>query len=201
MYTVGFYLMNFNPWCLICLCHVKPSRVNLKIYRTSWNLILAYHLTWYGTLQNYPFYHFIWCLQYPVLARLCYLCFLGDCTAPFDIEVHIQVGLREKTWLCFVLFCFLGAAPMAMEVPRLGVESELYLLAYTTATAVRDPSRVCGLHCSSQQRWILNLVSEARDWTQVLVDTSRVHYHRATMGTPRRGVFTLHWESGLSLCS
>ena len=29
-----------------------------------------------------------------------------------------------------------------MEVPRLGVESELELLAYTTATAIPDPSLV-----------------------------------------------------------
>ena len=29
-----------------------------------------------------------------------------------------------------------------MEVPRLGVESELQLLAYTTGTATRDPSHI-----------------------------------------------------------
>ena len=33
-----------------------------------------------------------------------------------------------------------------MEVPRLGVESELQLLAYTTAIATRDLSYVCDLH-------------------------------------------------------
>ena len=33
-----------------------------------------------------------------------------------------------------------------MEVPRLGVESELQLLAHATATAVWDPSHVCDLH-------------------------------------------------------
>ena len=52
-----------------------------------------------------------------------------------------------------------------MEVPRLGVESELQLLAYTTATATWDPSRICDPHHSSQQRWILNPLSEARDGT------------------------------------
>ena len=30
-----------------------------------------------------------------------------------------------------------------MEVPRLGVESELQLPVYTTATATKDPSRIC----------------------------------------------------------
>ena len=35
-----------------------------------------------------------------------------------------------------------------MEVPRLGVELELQLPAYTTATAMRDPSQVYDLHHS-----------------------------------------------------
>ena len=52
-----------------------------------------------------------------------------------------------------------------MEVPRLGVESELPLLAYTTATATQDLSCVCGLHHSSLQGWILNPPSLARDRT------------------------------------
>ena len=32
-----------------------------------------------------------------------------------------------------------------MEVPRLGVNTELQLLAYATATVVQDPSHVCDL--------------------------------------------------------
>ena len=50
-----------------------------------------------------------------------------------------------------------------MEVPRLGIQLELQLLAYTTATATWDLSLVCDLHHSSQQHWILNPLSEARD--------------------------------------
>ena len=42
--------------------------------------------------------------------------------------------------------------------------------AYTTATATPDPSRVCNLHHSSQQRQILNPLSEARDQTHILTD-------------------------------
>ena len=52
-----------------------------------------------------------------------------------------------------------------MEVPRLGVESELQLLPSPTATATRDPSRVCDLHRSSWPHQILNPRSEARDPT------------------------------------
>ena len=71
-----------------------------------------------------------------------------------------------------------------MEVPRLEVESELQLPAYGTATAKRDPSHVCNLHHSSQQHWILNPLSEARDRTCILMDTSWIHFHGARVGNP-----------------
>ena len=48
-----------------------------------------------------------------------------------------------------------------------------------------DPSRVCDEPCSSRQRQILNPLSKARDWTRVLMVTSRVCYCWAAMGTPR----------------
>ena len=63
-----------------------------------------------------------------------------------------------------------------MEGPRLGVEFELQLPAYTTGTAVQDPSRVCDLHHGLQQRQILDPRSEARDGTRIIMDTSRVRY-------------------------
>ena len=61
------------------------------------------------------------------------------------------------------LFFFFRANLWHMEVPRLGVESKLELLAYTTATATQDLSHICDLHHSSQQRRILNPLSKARD--------------------------------------
>ena len=53
----------------------------------------------------------------------------------------------------------------------------------TTATATWDPSCICNLHHNSQQCWILNLVSVARDWTCVLMDISQIHFRWATTGT------------------
>ena len=41
---------------------------------------------------------------------------------------------------------FLGPNLQYMEVPKLGVESELQLPAYDTATAMPDPSHVCSIH-------------------------------------------------------
>ena len=61
-----------------------------------------------------------------------------------------------------------------MEIPGLGVKSELQLLAYTTATEMLHLNHVCNLHCSSQQCRILNPLSEPRDLTPILMDTSWV---------------------------
>ena len=72
-----------------------------------------------------------------------------------------------------VVVVFLGLHPWHMEVPRLGVESELQLPASTTATVTQDLSCVCDLRYSSRQHWILNVLSKARDQTHILVDPSR----------------------------
>ena len=59
-----------------------------------------------------------------------------------------------------------------MEILRQGVELKLQLLPYTTATAIPDLIYVCDLHHSPQQCQIFNPLSEVRDWTHVLMDTS-----------------------------
>ena len=65
-------------------------------------------------------------------------------------------------YLFIYLFVFLGPHLWHMEVPRLGVQSKLQLLAYTTATETLDWSHVCNLYHSSQQCQILNPLSQAR---------------------------------------
>ena len=74
-----------------------------------------------------------------------------------------------------LLFGFLGQHLQHMEVRRLRAESELQLLIYTTATATPDPSHVCNLHHSSQQRRIRNPLSKGRDRTRNLVVPSQIH--------------------------
>ena len=76
-------------------------------------------------------------------------------------------------WLSFELFIFffLRLYLWYMEVPGLGIESDLQLQAYITATATLDPSCICDLCCSLWQCQILNPLSEARDWTCTLMDT------------------------------
>ena len=80
----------------------------------------------------------------------------------------------KKNYFFFTFFIF-RAHLRHTEVPRLGVELELQLPAYTSATAKQDPSHICDLHHSSWQCGIPNLLSEAREWTHILMDPSWVH--------------------------
>ena len=82
-----------------------------------------------------------------------------------------------------ICFCFLRAYGGSQA----GVEWELQLPAYTTATATGDQSCICDLHHSSQQCRILNPLSEARDRTHIVMDISQVCYLWAATGTPRMG--------------
>ena len=72
-----------------------------------------------------------------------------------------------------------------MEVPGLGVELELQLLAHTAATATPDLSHICDLPCSSQQHQLLNPLSGARNCAHILVDTSQSITCWGTTETPR----------------
>ena len=60
---------------------------------------------------------------------------------------------------------------------------------------MQDPSQVCDLHHSSGQHQILSPMSEARDGTCYLMETSRVCYRWAATGTPPlvSSESTAHW--------
>ena len=99
------------------------------------------------------------------------LCRGGD---RFRDGVRLPVSVRDQPKIqgfCLFIWGFLGPHLGHMEVPRLGVQSELQLPAYTTATATAmpDPSYVCNLGHSSWQCQILNLLSKARNWAHFLV--------------------------------
>ena len=72
-----------------------------------------------------------------------------------DIEV-----VKLEFFFFFFFLVFIGPQPQHMEVPRLGVESEVQLLAYTTS-----PKNQCQ---------ILNPPSKARDQTCILMDAGQI---------------------------
>ena len=67
---------------------------------------------------------------------------------------------------------FLGVHPQHMGVSKLEVESELQLPAYSHSNTGSEPH--LDLHHSSQQCRILNSLSQVRDRTRILTDTSQV---------------------------
>ena len=81
-----------------------------------------------------------------------------------------------------------------MEVPRLRVELELQLPAYARAIATQDPSCICHLHHSSQQLWIRNPLSEARDRPHNLMVPSQIPFLYAMTGTPKNILSDLNEE-------
>ena len=92
--------------------------------------------------------------SFPTLSPLFPSCLKYNCPNPYSL-------------FCFLFVClFLRLHMQHLEVPQ--------LLAYTTATEMLNPSPICDLHCSLQEHWILNPLSEVRDWTCITMDASGV---------------------------
>ena len=70
---------------------------------------------------------------------------------------------KRNTFYYVISFFEGGITGVAYGGSRLAAESELHLLAYTTATAIPDLSRVCDLHHGSSQHRILSPLSKARE--------------------------------------
>ena len=74
----------------------------------------------------------------------------------------------KQSWILLWLYFFLfTATPAAYGSSRARDWTGAAAGAYDTATAMLDPSHICNLH------QILNPLSEAKDWTHILMDTSR----------------------------
>ena len=91
------------------------------------------------------------------------------------VALHILWLLGE------FFFLFLWLPLCRMDVPRLGVEWELQLPAYPSATATSDPSHICDLHCSCDN------ARSFTDWARPGINIGghiRSLTYWATMGTP-----------------
>ena len=145
----------------------------------------------------------IWALQLGILFQVCFgwagigwLWGPMEADKPGKVEEADWEGGLNSSWrslgfvfwcvlfFFFFFFCFLGPHLRHMEVPRLGVQLELQLPAYTTATATLVPRRVWDLYHSSRQCQILNPLSEARDRTRNLMVSSQFRFCCAMMGAP-----------------
>ena len=90
-------------------------------------------------------------------------------SAHFSSEIDTLNSFMFKIPIFFFFLFFFGLNLWYMDVPRPGVDSKLQLLACATATAMPDLSSIWDPCC-----WMLNPLREARNWTNVLTDTSWV---------------------------
>ena len=77
--------------------------------------------------------------------------------------IMMELALKKRT------------APAAYGSPQARGWIRAALPAYATAIATWDPSHICNLPHISRQHQIPKWLSKARDWTHILIDTSRVH--------------------------
>ena len=101
------------------------------------------------------------------------LCFLNKCSK-WHLRKSSLNSLKKYKWYIITIKMpslinnFFRATPVVRKFPGSGF----------------NQSCSCQPMPQSQQRQILNPPSEARDQTRILMVTSWVHYHWATMGTP-----------------
>ena len=101
------------------------------------------------------------------------------------ILTNLCASLLGPLPLFFCFFFLIGPHSWHIVAPRLGVELELQLPAYTPAQATWDPSRLYNLHHSSWQHRIPDPLSEARDRPCILMVPSGIRFGCITKGTPR----------------
>ena len=86
---------------------------------------------------------------------------LGPSSLGLLITVHCDPLQGKHLFIIIIIIIiiiiyFLHTHLWHKEIPRLGVDLELQLPTYATATATPDLSHLCSLHHSSQQCQILN---------------------------------------------
>ena len=86
---------------------------------------------------------------------------------------------QDTLLISFFYFFFIllfRAAPAAYGSSQARGQTGATAASYTTAIATQDPSHVCDQQHSSRQRQIPDPLSEARDRTCILMDTSQIRF-------------------------
>ena len=98
----------------------------------------------------------------------------------------------------FFFFCLFRATPTAYGGSQARGLIGAPAPAYTRTTAVLGVSHICELYHSSQQRWILNPLSEARDRTCNLIVPSQICFCCAMTVTPIVIILQVYFSSVMS---
>ena len=111
---------------------------------------------------------------------------------PFLLFIY-QEGSRYRS-LFFLLF---RAPPTHMKVPRLEVEREPQLLAYTPTTAIATPIRAASVTTTAQAMLDPKHTERGQGSTHNLMVPNRIPFHCTTTGTPRCPFKSKHFSTGL----
>ena len=84
----------------------------------------------------------------------------------------------------FTYFCLFKATPMTCGGSQARCQIGAVSAGLYHSHSRTGSSHVCNLHCSSRQYQILNPLSEAKDWTYILMDAGQIHFCWVTLGTP-----------------
>ena len=120
-----------------------------------------------------------------------FMCLIAICISSLEkMSIHVFNPLTF-----FVIYFFIFMFLLSRSTPAAYGSSQARsrigdVAAYATATAMQDPRPICDLHHSSWKCWIPDPLSEARDRTHNLVDTSWIHFHCTTMGTALKFFYT-----------
>ena len=90
------------------------------------------------------------------------------------LSEHVGASVFYFFFFFFCLFAISWAVPRVYGGSQArgligAVAASLY-----QSTATQDPSRICDLHHSSEQRQVVNPLSKGRDWTRNLMVPSRI---------------------------
>ena len=157
---------------------------------TYW--LFVYYLWRNLSLNPFPSFKFSLLLSFK---HVLYIPYINSLSKKWFVNIvfhHFLGNIICRTKL-FNFFClvFLGPHLWHIEVPRLGVELELWPPAYATATETWDLSCIWDLHHSSWKCWILNPLTKPGDQTCSLMSTSQNRFHWATTGTPQNFVILM----------
>ena len=115
----------------------------------------------------------------PATALLCSTIHHSKSSPPHSLTNEPREGQRQSSEANMSLpksspFCLFFVFFMAAPATYGSSQPRVQIGAAAMATATQDPSHICKLHHSSQQCWILNPQSKARDRTLLLMVTSWV---------------------------
>ena len=163
--------------CLVLLCrtgHIPGSLKKNLFFCYSWFTMFSQSLLYSKVTQLYIlFLMFSSTMFYPKWL------YSVPCASQGLVNVAERFHFLTCRWLKKIFFFFL----VFRATPATGKSQARGRIGSVTVTATPGLSHVGDLYHSSWQHQILNPLTEARDQTRFLVDTSRVQFRCAPAGT------------------